>query len=125
MQVAIPVSIGELVDKITILEIKASRFEGEALSNVSHELRLLEQALQECGAVISSTDLDALRAINRQLWSIEDDIRAQEAAGDFGQCFIDLARSVYRCNDQRAAIKRRINAASGSTLIEEKGYAAY
>ena len=125
MQVAIPVSIGELVDKITILEIKVSRFEGEALSNVSRELLLLEQALQGSGAVVSDADLDALRAINRQLWSIEDDIRAQEAAGDFGQCFIDLARSVYRCNDQRAAIKRRINAASGSTLIEEKGYAAY
>ena len=78
MQVAIPVSIGELVDKIAILEIKASRFEGEALSNVSHELRLLEQALQAGDAVVSSDDLEALRAINRQLWSIEDDIRAQE-----------------------------------------------
>ena len=120
MQVAIPVSIGELVDKITILEIKASRFEGEALSNVRRELGLLEQALQGSGAVVSGADLDALRAINRQLWSIEDDIRAQEATSDFGQRFIDLARSVYRCNDQRAAIKRRINAASGSTLIEER-----
>ena len=125
MQVAIPVSIGELVDKITILEIKASRFEAEALSNVRPELRLLEQALQGSGAVVSDDDLRELRAINSQLWSIEDDIRAQEATGDFGQRFIDLARSVYRCNDQRAAIKRRINAASGSTLIEEKGYAAY
>ena len=125
MQVAIPVSIGELVDKITILEIKASRFEGEALSNVRRELRWLVQALEESGAVVPSTDLDALRVINSQLWSIEDDIRAQEAAGDFGERFIDLARSVYRCNDQRAAIKRRINPASGSTLIEEKGYAAY
>ena len=81
MQVSIPVSIGELVDKITILEIKVSRFEGEALSNVRRELRLLEQALQASGAVVSGADLDALRAINRQLWSIEDDIRAQEAAG--------------------------------------------
>ena len=125
MQVAIPVSIGELVDKITILEIKASRFEAEALSNVRRELRLLEQALQGSGAVVSDDDLRELRAINRQLWSIEDDIRAQEAAGEFGERFIDLARSVYRCNDQRAAIKRRINAASGSTLIEEKGYSAY
>lgn len=125
MEVQIPVSIGELVDKITILEIKADRFEGAALSNVHHELTLLQQALLGCGAVVSTTDLDALRAINGQLWAIEDDIRAQEAAGEFGQRFIDLARSVYRCNDQRAAIKRRINAASGSTLIEEKGYAAY
>ncbi len=125
MEVQIPVSIGELVDKITILEIKASRFKGAALSNVHHELTLLEQALQDCEAVVSTTDLDALRAINRQLWTIEDDIRAQEAAGDFGERFIELARSVYRCNDQRAAIKRRINAATGSNLTEEKGYAAY
>ena len=125
MLIEIPVSLGELVDKITILEIKASRFEGVALNNVTHELKLLEQTLVDCGAEVSSVDLDALRAINRQLWTIEDDIRAQEAAGDFGKRFIDLARSVYRCNDQRAAIKRRINATSGSSLVEEKGYAAY
>ncbi len=125
MEVQIPVSIGELVDKVTILEIKASRFEGAALSNVHHELTLLQQALKGCGAVVSAADLDALRAINGQLWAIKDDIRAQEAAGDFGEHFIDLARSVYRCNDQRAAIKRRTNAATGSNLTEEKGYAAY
>ena len=125
MQVAIPVSIGELVDKITILEIKASRFKGPALSNVKQELALLEQALQGCGAVVSSADLDALRAINQQLWTIEDHIRAHEAASDFGERFIELALSVYRCNDQRAAIKRRINIASGSNLIEEKGYTIY
>ena len=125
MQVAIPVSIGELVDKITILEIKASLFKDAALSNVKHELALLEQALQGCGAVVSSADLDALRAINQQLWTIEDDIRAHEAASDFGEHFIDLARSVYRCNDQRAALKRRINIASGSNLIEQKVYVSY
>ena len=125
MKIEIPVSLGELVDKITILEIKASRFEGAALNNVTRELHLLEQTQLDSGAEVSSVDLDALRAINRQLWTIEDDIRAQEASGDFGKRFIDLARSVYRCNDQRAAIKRRINAASGSSLVEEKGYAAY
>ena len=125
MLIEIPVSLGELVDKITILEIKASRFEGAALNNVTRELKLLEQTLLDCGAEVSSVDLDALRGINRQLWTIEDDIRALEAAGDFGERFIDLARSVYRCNDQRAAIKRRINANSGSSLVEEKGYAAY
>ena len=86
---------------------------------------MLEQTLLDCGAEVSSVDLDALRAINRQLWTIEDDIRAQEAAGDFGKRFIDLARSVYRCNDQRAPIKRRINATSGYSLVGEKGYAAY
>ena len=125
MHVKVPVSIGELVDKITILEIKASRFKGPPLSNVKQELALLEQALQGCGAVVSCTDLDALRAINHQLWTIEDDIRAHEAASDFGERFIELARSVYRCNDQRAALKRRINVASGSALTEEKVYTAY
>ena len=125
MQVAIPVSIGELVDKITILEIKASRFKGPPLSNVKQELALLERALQGCGTVISTVDLDALRAINLQLWTFEDDIRAHEASSDFGERFIELARSVYRCNDQRAALKRRINVASGSALTEEKVYTAY
>ena len=125
MQVAIPVSIGELVDKITILEIKADRFSGAALTNVTTELALLQRVLSDSGVEIPCQLIADLSTVNRQLWGIEDDIRAQEAAGDFGQRFIDLARSVYRCNDQRAAIKRRINAATGSTLIEEKGYAAY
>ena len=74
---------------------------------------------------MSRANLDALRAINRQLWTIEDHIRAYEATSDFGERFIELARSVYRCNDQRAALKRRINIASGSNLIEEKSYTAY
>ena len=125
MQVAIPVSIGELVDKITILEIKADRFSGAALTNVTTELALLQRVLSDSGVEIPCQLIADLSTVNRQLWGIEDDIRAQEAAGDFGERFIELARSVYRCNDRRAGIKRRINAATGSNLTEEKGYAAY
>ena len=125
MQVAIPVSIGELVDKITILEIKADRFSGAALTNVTTELALLQRVLSDSGVEIPCQLVADLSTVNQELWTIEDDIRAQEAAGDFGERFIELARSVYRCNDRRAGIKRRINAATGSNLTEEKGYAAY
>ena len=125
MEVQIPVSVGELVDKITILQIKANRFSGEARSNVQRELTLLEGVLARCGVELPTELVDALSEINQQLWTIEDDIREQEANGCFDDRFIALARSVYRCNDQRAALKRQINAATGSHLIEEKGYASY
>ena len=125
MEVQIPVSVGELVDKITILQIKANRFSGEALANVQRELTLLEGVLAGCGVELPTELVDALSEINQQLWTIEDDIREQEANSCFDDRFIALARSVYRCNDQRAALKRQINTATGSHLIEEKGYASY
>ena len=125
MEVQIPVPVGELVDKITILQIKAKRFSGEALSNVQRELALLEGVLAGCGVELPNELVDALSEINQRLWTIEDDIREQEANGCFDDRFIALARSVYRCNDQRAALKRQINTTTGSHLIEEKGYAAY
>ena len=125
MEVQIPVSVGELVDKITILKIKADRFSGEALSNVQRELALLEGVLKGCGVDLPTELVDALSGINRQLWAIEDAIREQEANACFDDRFIALARSVYRCNDQRAALKRQINTTTGSQLMEEKGYAAY
>ena len=125
MQVLIPVSIGELVDKITILQIKASRLEGQALDHVQQELSLLQAALDDSGITLSGEIEQELRAVNLELWEIEDAIRLQEAAGTFNSRFVELARSVYRCNDRRAAIKRRINAATGSSLIEEKVYPAY
>ena len=125
MEVQIPVSVGELVDKITILQIKANTFSGEALANVQRELTLLEGVLESCGMELPTELVEALSEINQQLWTIEDDIREQEANGCFDDRFIALARSVYRCNDQRAALKRQINTATGSHLIEEKGYAAY
>ena len=125
MEVQIPVSVGELVDKITILQIKANTFSGEALANVQRELTLLEGVLESCGMELPTELVKALSEINQQLWTIEDAIREREASGCFDDRFIALARSVYRCNDQRAALKRQINTATGSQLMEEKGYAAY
>ena len=125
MEGHIPVSVGELIDKITILQIKASRFQGEALAHVQRELDLLEQVRREAGVLLPADLEQALAAINGKLWSIEDAIREREAASDFGERFIELARSVYRCNDQRAALKRQINASTGSSLVEEKGYSSY
>ena len=125
MEVQIPVSVGELVDKITILQIKANTFSGEALVNVQRELTLLEGVLEKCGMELPTELVKALSEINQQLWTIEDAIRECESSNCFDARFIDLARSVYRCNDQRAALKRQINTATGSHLMEEKGYTAY
>ena len=125
MDVHIPVSIGELTDKITILQIKASRFQGEALAHVQRELALLEKVRHDSGVSLPEGLEQELAAINDKLWTIEDAIREREAASDFGDRFIELARSVYRCNDQRAALKRQINASTGSSLVEEKSYSAY
>ena len=125
MDVHIPVSIGELIDKITILQIKASRFQGEALAHVQRELDLLEKVRHDAGVSLPEGLEQELAAINGKLWTIEDAIREREAACDFGERFIELARSVYRCNDQRAAVKRQINASTGSSLVEEKSYSSY
>lgn len=122
----IPVSWGELVDKVTILEIKAERIsDATKLKHVRQELRLLldvlarDSALSLEGAKIRK----ALRAVNERLWDVEDAIRVCERRQDFGPDFIELARSVYRLNDQRFAHKRRINELAGSRLVEEKSYA--
>ena len=125
MDVQISVSIGELIDKITILQIKASRFQGEALANVQRELNLLERGRRDADLSVPEDLEQALAAINGKLWTIEDAIREREAASDFGERFIELARSVYHCNDQRAALKRQINASTGSSLVEEKSYSDY
>lgn len=119
----VPVSWGELVDKITILQIKSVRIaDRQARANVARELASLRRVAGE--AIDSVTPLiDQLRAVNEELWEIEDKIREREAEGDFGQRFVQLARAVYKKNDLRAAIKRRINEALGSELVEEKSYA--
>jgi hypothetical protein len=119
------VSWGELLDKITILQIKDERIgDAQARANVERELTLLQN---EAGAAMSHPDLgallDRLRAVNEDLWEIEDSIREREAAADFGDGFVQLARSVYQKNDLRASIKRRINQVLDSRLIEEKSYA--
>lgn len=124
----VEVSAGELVDKITILEIKAERIaDPNKLANVQRELRSLTATRRD--ALPHSEELDelaaTLRRINEQLWEIEDDIRACERKSDFGERFVELARAVYLTNDRRAAAKRRINELLGSELVEEKDYAAY
>jgi len=125
---SVPVSPGELLDKISILEIKAERIDdGDKHANVERELDLLTGLWHAAGLESNEiTELRArLRAINERLWDIEDAIRDCERRGDFGERFVDLARSVYRTNDRRAALKRRINQRLDSTIVEEKSYADY
>jgi hypothetical protein len=128
MSVLVPVSWGEIIDKITILEIKAERLADAAkLANVNKELgELVAVREREFPAHAGLAVLSAeLKAINEALWVIEDDIRDCERAKDFSQKFIDLARAVYVTNDQRAASKRKVNDLLGSALVEEKSYAPY
>jgi hypothetical protein len=125
---SVPVSPGELLDKITILRIKVARIQDAAkLANVKLELALLEQTWNESGCATHDVALDerALQNVNEQLWDIEDRIRDKEARQTFDRDFIELARSVYVCNDERAAIKKRINLQLGSRLVEEKSYKQY
>jgi Family of unknown function (DUF6165) len=126
--ILVPISPGELLDKITILRIKEARIMDAAkLANVKLELGLLEQTWRECGAAACdlSADERALQQLNEQLWDLEDRVRDKEAKQSFDRDFIELARSVYLANDERAAIKKRINTQLGSRLIEEKSYKQY
>lgn len=127
-EISVPVSPGELLDKITILEIKAERIVDAAkLANVRRELEALQRTWTGSAhaAADVAADRSALRAVNERLWKIEDDIRDKERAGEFDAEFIRLARAVYFENDERAAIKRRINTRLGSALVEEKSYSDY
>ena len=121
----VPISWGELLDKISILEIKRERIrDAAAQANVLNELRLLERAAEPVAGAAAIVALRArLKSVNERLWEIEDGIREKEREGDFGEAFVALARSVYQRNDERAAIKREINLLLGSDLIEEKSYA--
>ena len=126
--ILVEVAPGELIDKITILEIKAERIADPAKrANVAVELETLngtrDAAIAGDGEIARLTA--ALKGVNEELWVIEDDIRDCEAAGDFGPRFVELARAVYRTNDRRAALKREINLHLGSRLIEEKSYKPY
>jgi Family of unknown function (DUF6165) len=124
----VPVSPGELLDKITILRIKSQRIRDAAkVANVRLELDLLERTWASLGTLTCEVTADeqALQAVNEQLWDIEDRIRDKEAARSFDQDFIELARAVYHRNDERAAIKKRINVALGSRIVEEKSYQPY
>lgn len=120
-----PVSLGELVDKITILDIKNEKLQGYALANVQRERQALRRTLDALPLEVEPALVEELRATNASLWSVEDALREHERRQDFGEAFVELARSVYRLNDRRAALKKRINLLAGSALIEEKSYAAY
>ena len=125
MELNIAVSPGELIDKITILEIKLARIADDAkLRNVRHEHTILSKTLNS--SISETPELAALRrelrSINETLWQVEEDIRALERRGDFGNRFIAAARAIYENNDHRAGVKRRINELLGSDLIEEKSY---
>lgn len=122
----IPVSTGELVDKVSILAIKLSKIQNEAKrENVLKEYQLLLSAMQSAGIELTSTEFEQLKAVNLMLWEIEDRIRVKEGKKEFDDDFIQLARSVYFRNDERAAIKRRINDKYHSELVEEKEYREY
>ncbi|HEU4603454.1 MAG TPA: DUF6165 family protein [Steroidobacteraceae bacterium] len=126
--ILVPISPGELIDKITILQIKSARMTDTAkLTNVRAELTALEKTWRE--SPHASVDIDeewaSLKRINEKLWVVEDDLREKERQKQFDQEFIELARAVYFTNDERAAVKRQINVKLGSKLIEEKSYAKY
>jgi hypothetical protein len=120
-----PLAIGELIDKITILEIKAERIaDGRKRANVDAELKLLRRLRMD--ADLNGPDMQfyacELKSLNARLWDVEDALRECETRGDFGARFVELARSVYQINDRRSSVKRRINLASGSYIVEEKSY---
>ena len=125
--ILVPISVGELMDKITILEIKSERLKNPSqLENVTHELAAL-RAVRLGG--VDRVMLDKLSAelkrLNAKLWDVEDAIRECEARGDFGLSFIELARAIYQLNDERSRLKKAINLASGSRIVEEKSYSFY
>jgi hypothetical protein len=128
MPIFVEIAAGELIDKMTILEIKLDQIsDGAKRTNVRREYEQLSAVFHE--HITPSDELArltaALKAANQELWHIEDDIRARERMKDFGPEFVALARSVYQTNDRRAALKRDINALLQSSIFEEKSYAAY
>jgi len=127
-EILIPISPGELLDKITILQIKAERIaDPTKVSNVKTELEMLSKVWSE--AVEIDAEISALTAelksVNEALWEIEDDIRDEERSKRFGERFIELARAVYVTNDERANAKKKVNLHLNSTIVEEKSYQDY
>jgi hypothetical protein len=127
--ILVPISIAELIDKITILEIKMDNISDKAkLSNINNELNRLKKI---AGSLPISNDnkisslQGRLKAVNKDIWDAEDKIRDLDRKRDFGQTYVDVARSIYRLNDARADAKKEINILSGSDIIEEKGYSPY
>ncbi len=120
-----PVSLGELIDKITILEIKQIHMTGIKLKNVDKELKLLKKILQDQNLDIDIDLINNLKDVNNSLWEIEDNIRIKESNKKFDKEFIQLARLVYKESDKRASIKKEINQKYNSALVEEKSYNNY
>jgi hypothetical protein len=127
VEILVPIAAGELLDKITILEIKAERIrDAEKLANIARELVALSRVAQTLALAAPLLELRAaLKKVNEEIWEIEDRIRDCERARRFDEGFIALARAVYQTNDKRAALKREINLKLGSALIEEKSYRPY
>jgi len=125
--ILVPISVGELMDKITILEIKSERIKNSSqLANIAHELDALRAVrLGKIDRVMLDRLRSELKRVNAELWDVEDSIRECDARGDFGDEFIGYARAVYRLNDERSRLKKAINLASGSRLIEEKSYKSF
>jgi hypothetical protein len=128
MEIKVPISPGELIDKLTILEIKSANMsDATKLANVNIELKQLQETWRS--SVFANASIDAewklLREINKKLWDIEDLIRDKEREKKFDQEFIELARAVYFTNDERATVKKQINTKLGSKIVEEKSYAKY
>jgi len=127
VDVLAPISVGELIDKITILRIKVDKIPaGAARRNVGHELDRLVQIRAGLALAADLGELEQqLLDVNLRLWKVEDDLRDLERLRDFGARFVELARSVYTLNDQRAALKRRINEVTSSGIVDEKSYRPY
>jgi len=128
MSIQVAVSFGEFLDKLSILEIKSERITDAAkLANVNRELERLRTAWTASGHALElvADEWRRLKSVNERLWEIEDAIRERERQQQFDTAFIELARAVYTINDERAALKRRINQRLGSELVEEKSYTEY
>ena len=121
----IPVSIGELADKITILTIKLKFLKGNRKANVKNEFDLLNEELRQSSITIEDDLMADLQTINQKLWNVEDEIRIKELNNDFNKDFITLARSIYKLNDKRSEIKKKINKKYNSIIFEEKIYEKY
>lgn len=125
--ILVPISVGELMDKITILEIKSERIKNPSqLENILRELEALRAVrLRDIERDMLDKLSAELKRVNAKLWDVEDAIRDCEARSDFGEPFIELARMVYQLNDERSRLKKAINLASGSRIIEEKSYRSF
>ena len=125
--ILVPISVGELMDKITILEIKSERIKNPSqLENIVHELEALRAVrLRDIERAMLDKLSAELKRVNAKLWDVEDAIRDCEARADFGEHFIELARTIYRLNDERSRLKKAINLASGSRIVEEKSYRSF